>query len=148
MCYKKRPFSETTVARASFPRVARSRGDSASTPARVRSANWYGLVAWAKTGAHAAASARETSRRNMPPVAMPHTLPPGLQIAVMRVKATPAATSYGTSACASKSAASVSSSTSSAWPNNPTILCSAPLGLRTARVHSLAWPRASCERPQ
>ena len=40
------PSSETTVARASLSRVARSRFDSASTPARVRSANWYGLVAW------------------------------------------------------------------------------------------------------
>ena len=47
---------------------ARSRADSASTPARVRSANWYGLVAWLKTGAHAAANVRETSRRNMSPV--------------------------------------------------------------------------------
>ena len=38
--YALRPSSETTVARASFSRVARSRADSASTPARVRSANY------------------------------------------------------------------------------------------------------------
>ena len=43
--------------------VARNR------PALVRSANWYGLLAWSKTGVQAAANERETSRRNMSPVA-------------------------------------------------------------------------------
>ena len=142
-----RPATDTTVAWASFSRVARSRAVSAPTPARVRSANWYGLVAWSKTGAHVAASERETSRRNISPVAIPRTPPPGLRVAVIRVNATPSAMSQGTSACASALAASASNSMSSVWPNN-SLHCNAEHARRTARVHSHAWLRGGYGRPR
>ena len=75
------------MARASFSRE----GCTESGRQRIhfcsgaeRKQDW--LVAWSNTGAHTAASERETSRRNMSPVAMPRTPRPGLRIAIMRVK--------------------------------------------------------------
>ena len=87
-------------------RVARSRADRASAPARVRITNWYGLVALSRRGAHAAASERETRRRNMSP-----SLCFARRLRVCATKAMPSATSRGTVARASKLAASEASGT-------------------------------------
>ncbi|CAE7348829.1 unnamed protein product [Symbiodinium sp. KB8] len=65
--YALRPCNETTVACGSGSEVTRERAVSASTPA-LALAYWNGRVASSNTGVQAAASVRETRRRNVSPV--------------------------------------------------------------------------------